>query len=263
MPSIEPADKATQGRLSWNKRHTRELFRRYHEDGDELARDELVSSYLKLVRFLASKFRNRGEPIDDLVQVGTIGLIKAIDRFDVERNVEFTTYATPTIVGEIKRHFRDKGWAIRIPRRLQELYFKVNRAIETLTQDLQRSPTIAEIAAHLEVTTESVLEAMETSEAYTFMSLDGEKGPEGGASFSILEYIGEDDALMKLVEDRDVLSSALKKLDPSEQGVLYWRFYRGMTQSEIAAKMGLSQMQVSRILRRSLRILRENIMKEG
>jgi len=177
MPSIEPADKATQGRLSWNKRHTRELFRRYREDGDELARDELVSSYLKLVRFLASKFRNRGEPIDDLVQVGTIGLIKAIDRFDLERNVEFTTYATPTIVGEIKRHFRDKGWAIRIPRRLQELYFKVNRAIETLTQDLQRSPTIAEIAGHLEVTTESVLEAMETSEAYTFMSLDGEKGP--------------------------------------------------------------------------------------
>lgn len=263
MPSIEPADKATQGRLSWNKRHTRELFRRYREDGDELARDELVSSYLKLVRFLASKFRNRGEPIDDLVQVGTIGLIKAIDRFDLERNVEFTTYATPTIVGEIKRHFRDKGWAIRIPRRLQELYFKVNRAIETLTQDLQRSPTIAEIAGHLEVTTESVLEAMETSEAYTFMSLDGEKGPEGAANFSILEYIGEDDSLMKLVEDRDVLSSALKKLDASEQAVLYWRFYRGMTQSEIATKMGLSQMQVSRILRRSLRILRENIVKEG
>ncbi|MDR3686997.1 MAG: sigma-70 family RNA polymerase sigma factor, partial [Coriobacteriia bacterium] len=132
-------------KLSWDKAYTRELFRRYRLNADEAARDELITMYLNLVKYLASRFRNRGEPIDDLVQVGTIGLIKAIDRFDIERQVEFTTYATPTIVGELKRYFRDKGWAIKVPRRLQELSFKVNQAVDALTQKLQRSPTIAEI----------------------------------------------------------------------------------------------------------------------
>ena len=135
--------------------------------------------YLNLVKYLASRFRNRGEPIDDLVQVGTIGLIKAIDRFDIERQVEFTTYATPTIVGELKRYFRDKGWAIKVPRRLQELSFKVNQAVDALTQRYQRSPTIAEIGEYLGVTSEEVLEAMETSEAYNFVSLETDRGGDG------------------------------------------------------------------------------------
>lgn len=249
-------------RLSWDKAYTRELFRRYRLEGDEDARDELITMYLNLVKYLASRFRNRGEPIDDLVQVGTIGLIKAIDRFDIERRVEFTTYATPTIVGELKRHFRDKGWAIKVPRRLQELSFKVNQAVDALTEKNQRSPAIPEIAEHLGVSSEDVLEAMETSEAYNFVSLESDRGGDGADTFNILEYIGKDDALMAVVEDRTTLARALKKLTPQEQRVLYLRFFKGLTQTEIARELEISQMQVSRLLRRTLRILRENVVRD-
>jgi len=230
--------------------------------GDQAARDELAEMYLNLVKYLASRFRNRGEPVDDLVQVGTIGLIKAIDRFDIERQVEFTTYATPTIVGELKRYFRDKGWAIKVPRRLQELSFKVNQAVDALTQRNQRSPSIEEIASYLGVTTEDVLEAMETSEAYNFVSLESDRGSDGSDTFSILEYIGKDDALMAVVDDRTTLSFALKQLAPQEQRVLYLRFFEGLTQTEIAHQLEISQMQVSRLLRRTLRTLREHVVKE-
>lgn len=249
-------------KLSWDKVYTRELFRRYRLEGDEAARDELITMYLNLVKYLASRFRNRGEPVDDLVQVGTIGLIKAIDRFDIERQVEFTTYATPTIVGELKRYFRDKGWAIKVPRRLQELSFKVNQAVDALTQRNQRSPSIEEIARYLGVTTEDVLEAMETSEAYNFVSLESDRGSDGSDTFSILEYIGKDDALMAVVDDRTTLSFALKQLTPQEQRVLYLRFFEGLTQTEIAHQLEISQMQVSRLLRRTLRTLREHVVKE-
>lgn len=255
-------DKTNSRRLSWDKAHTRELFRRYRLEDDEAARDELITMYLNLVKYLASRFRNRGEPIDDLIQVGTIGLIKAIDRFDIERQVEFTTYATPTIVGELKRYFRDKGWAIKVPRRLQELSFRVNQAVDALTQKLQRSPSIPEIADYLGVSSEEVLEAMETSEAYNFVSLETDRGGEGSDSFSILDYIGSDDALMAVVDDRATLGGALKKLTPQEQRVLYLRFFEGLTQTEIAQQLEISQMQVSRLLRRTLRVLRENIVKE-
>ncbi len=249
-------------KLSWDKAHTRELFRRYRLEGDEDARDELITMYLNLVKYLASRFRNRGEPIDDLIQVGTIGLIKAIDRFDIDRQVEFTTYATPTIVGELKRYFRDKGWAIKVPRRLQELSFKVNQAVDALTQKNQRSPTVGEIAEYLGVTNEDVLEAMETSEAYNFVSLESDRGSDSSDTFSILEYIGKDDALMAVVDDRTTLSFALKQLSPQEQRVLYLRFFEGLTQTEIACQLEISQMQVSRLLRRTLRILRENVARD-
>jgi RNA polymerase sigma-B factor len=219
--------------------------------------------YLNLVKYLASRFRNRGEPIDDLVQVGTIGLIKAIDRFDVGRAVEFTTYATPTIVGELKRYFRDKGWAIKVPRRLQELSFKVNQAVDALTQRLQRSPLVPEIAEYLGVTPDEVLEALETSEAYNFVSLESDRGSDGAETFSILEYIGKDDQLMAIVDDRATLATALKFLTAQEQRVLYLRFFQGLTQTEIAKQMEISQMQVSRLLRRTLRVLRENLVPEG
>jgi RNA polymerase sigma-B factor len=248
--------------LTWDKPHTKALFRRYRLNGDEDARDELITMYLNLVKYLASRFRNRGEPIDDLIQVGTIGLIKAIDRFDIERQVEFTTYATPTIVGELKRYFRDKGWAIKVPRRLQELSFKVNQAVDALTQKLQRSPAIDEIAQYLEVTTEEVLEAMETSEAYNFVSLENDRSGDGSESFSILEYVGKDDVLMLAVDDRTTLQTAFKELSPQEQRVMYLRFFRGLTQTEIARQLDISQMQVSRLLRRTLRILRENIVRD-
>lgn len=262
MPTSRRTRKTTR-KLVWDKQLTRELFVRYRADGDEAARDELVEMYLNLVKYLASRFRNRGEPIDDLIQVGTIGLIKAIDRFDVERAVEFTTYATPTIVGELKRYFRDKGWAIKVPRRLQELSFKVNQAIDALTQRCQRTPTVPEIAAYLEVTPDDVLEALETSEAYNFVSLETDRNSDGSDSFSILEYIGKDDQLMAVVDDRTTLSAALKELTPMEQQVLYLRFFQGMTQTEIARHLGISQMQVSRLLRRTLRVMRENLVPEG
>lgn len=262
MPTARRSDKSNPRRLTWDKAHTRELFVRYRLDGNEEARDELITMYLNLVKYLASRFRNRGEPIDDLVQVGTIGLIKAIDRFDIERQVEFTTYATPTIVGELKRYFRDKGWAIKVPRRLQELSFRVNQAVDALTQRLQRSPSIPEIAEYLGVSSEEVLEAMETSEAYNFVSLETDRGGDGSDSFSILDYIGKDDVLMSVVDDRETLGRALKKLTAQEQRVLYLRFFEGLTQTEIAGQLEISQMQVSRLLRRTLRILRENIVRE-
>lgn len=249
-------------KLSWDKAHTRELFRRYRVEDDQTARDELVEMYLNLVKYLASRFRNRGEPIDDLIQVGTIGLIKAIDRFDVGREVEFTTYATPTIVGELKRHFRDKGWAIKVPRRLQELSFRVNQAVDALTQSQQRSPTVPEVAEYLGVSTEEVLEALETSEAYNFVSLESDRNADGSEGFSILDYIGEDDTLMAVVDDRATLSAVVKLLSPPEQQVLYLRFFQGLTQTEIARQMHISQMQVSRLLRRTLRILRESLVRE-
>jgi RNA polymerase sigma-B factor len=264
MPLPPPSRRRKASRkLVWDKVLTRELFVRYHESGDEEARDELVEMYLNLVKYLASRFRNRGEPIDDLVQVGTIGLIKAIDRFDVGRAVEFTTYATPTIVGELKRYFRDKGWAIKVPRRLQELSFKVNQAIDALTQRCQRSPTVPEIAEYLGVTPDDVLEALETSEAYNFVSLESDRGSDGAETFSILDYIGKDDQLMSVVEDRTTLAAALKFLTAQEQKVLYLRFFEGLTQTEIAKQMEISQMQVSRLLRRTLRVLRENLVPEG
>ena len=249
-------------RLVWDKKRTRELFLHYREFQDEESRDELITMYLNLVKYLASRFRNRGEPIDDLIQVGTIGLIKAIDRFDTDREVEFTTYATPTIVGELKRYFRDKGWAIKVPRRLQELSFRVNQAVDQLTQKIQRSPTILEIAEYLGVTTEEVLEAMETSEAYNFVSLETDRNSDGSDSFSILEYIGKDDQVMAIVDDRTTLAKALKFLTPQEQRVLYLRFFQGLTQTEIATKLEISQMQVSRLLRKTLRVLRENLVSE-
>lgn len=254
--------KRQERRLVWDKTRTRELFVHYREHGDEESRDELITMYLNLVKYLASRFRNRGEPIDDLIQVGTIGLIKAIDRFDIDREVEFTTYATPTIVGELKRYFRDKGWAIKVPRRLQELSFRVNQAVDALTQQLQRSPTIIEIAAYLHVTAEDVLAALETSEAYNFVSLESDRNVDGSDSFSILEYIGEDDQLMALVDDRTTLAEALKFLVPQEQRVLYLRFFEGLTQTEIATTLGISQMQVSRLLRKTLKVLREHIVIE-
>lgn len=248
--------------LSWDKRHTHELFVRYRLDGDKASRDELVAMYLSLVRYLASKFRNRGEALDDLVQVGTIGLIKAIDRFELDRHLEFTTYATPTILGEIKRHFRDKGWAVKVPRRMQELSAKVNKALEALTTQLERSPTIPEIAAYLEVSPDEVLQAMDASEAYSTTSYDqaDTSGAEGDF-FSVLERVGESDKDIYAIEDREVLAAALGELDPQAREIIRLRFFEEQTQTHIAIELGISQMQVSRILRRSLESLRDSLEK--
>ena len=257
------ARRASSGREAWDKDRTRELFRRFKQEGDADARDQLIVSHLNLVRFLASKFKNRGESLEDLIQVGTIGLIKAIDRFDPERGLEFTTYATPTIMGEIKRHFRDKGWSVRVPRRLQELSAKVNQATDELTNQLQRSPSVAEIAEHLGSTVDEVLEAMESSSAYSSVPLEGGGSGEDDEAPSVIDHYATEDPDLAASDDRIVLEQAIADFSPREQEVVKMRFEEGLTQVEIAERLGISQVQVSRLLRRTLRRIQDKIDPEG
>jgi RNA polymerase sigma-B factor len=222
------------------------------------ARGELVELHLPLVEHCARRFLNRGEPFEDLVQVGTIGLIKAVDRFDLERGVEFSTYATPTILGEIKRHFRDRGWAIRVPRRLQELRMSIASATSDLSQRLGRSPTPREVAERLGVGIEDVLEGIESANAYATLSLDaGDNGEDGLGS--MLETMGALDDALDHVEIRESIRPLIESLPPREKQILLLRFFRQMTQSQIAAEVGISQMHVSRLLTRTLAQLRESI----
>jgi len=222
-------------------------------------RHQLVEMHLPLVEYLARRFRNRGEPLDDLVQVATIGLIKSVDRFDTERGVEFSTYATPTIVGEIKRHFRDKGWAIRVPRRLQELKLSLAKATSELSQKQGRSPTVAELAAHLQMTDEEVLEGLESANAYSTISLEA---PDGGDDDSpaVADTLGIEDESLEGVEYRESLKPLLEQLPLREKKILMLRFFGNMTQSQIAAELGISQMHVSRLLARTLAQLRTGLM---
>ena len=235
------------------------LLRRYRLHGDIAARQKLITMYLPLVRSLARRYASRGEQFDDLVQVGAIGLIKAIDRFDLERGVELTTYATPNIVGEIKRYFRDKGWSVRVPRGLQELNIRINKLIDELVVKLQRSPTINEIAEAAGVTPADVLEALETSQAYNSVSLQSSPGSESDDEGGLIDYLGEDEEAYDVMEDRTTLAPGFAKLDKRERYILHLRFFEGLTQSQIAARVGISQMHVSRLIRRSLEKLREEI----
>lgn len=253
----------TSGKSAWDKEKTRELFRRFKEEGDMDAREKLVMSHLNLVRFIANKFKNRGEPIDDLIQVGYLGLLKAIDRFDPSRGLEFTTFATPTIMGEIKRHFRDKGWSVRVPRRLQELSAKVNQATDTLTSQLQRSPTIADIADYLDATVDEVLEAMESSSAYSSVSLEAPSGADDDDTPSVIDRYATEDSDLAFTDDRIIIEEALASFSPRERDVIEMRFLKGMTQIEIAEKLGISQVQVSRLLRRTLKKIQDKIDPEG
>jgi RNA polymerase sigma-B factor len=223
------------------------------------AREGLVRLHLPLVEHCARRFRNRGEPLEDLVQVGTIGLIKAIDRFDLDRGVEFSTYATPTIIGEIKRHFRDRGWAIRVPRRLQELRMQIGAATAELTQSLGRSPTPRELAEALDCSVEDIVEAIESGNAYSTLSLDvaDEGGDEGGSS--MLDLIGIDDEGLEHIEIRESIKPLLEALPTREKRILLLRFFKNRTQSEIAEEIGVSQMHVSRLLSRTLDQLRASL----
>ncbi|MGH9166031.1 MAG: SigB/SigF/SigG family RNA polymerase sigma factor, partial [Acidimicrobiales bacterium] len=204
-------------------------------------RDELIEAHLGLAEYLARRFSNRGEPLDDLVQVASVGLLKAVDRFDPERGIEFSTYATHTIVGELKRHFRDKGWAVRAPRRLQELYLHLGKVISTLSQELGRSPTIQEMATETQVSVEEVVEALEAGQAYRFASIDAPSpGDDDGDSLGA--RLGGDDPRMVDAEHRVALSPLISLLPQREQMILHLRFFEGLTQSEIAARLGISQM---------------------
>ena len=235
------------------------LLRRYHEDGDLQAREQLIEQYMSLVRSLARRYSYRGEQLEDLVQIGAIGLIKAIDRFDLDRGVELTTYATPNIIGEIKRHFRDKGWSVRVPRGLQELNVQLSRLVEQLTVQLSRSPTIPELAKAAGVEEEEVLEALESGRAYT--SLSPSVGGGGGDDDDLdpLESLGTEEHQYEVSEDRAVLAPGFKALDERERKILQLRFFEGLTQSQIAQQVGISQMHVSRLIRRSLEKIRETI----
>jgi RNA polymerase sigma-B factor len=238
------------------------LLRRYHEQGDLQAREQLIEQYMSLVRSLARRYAYRGEQFDDLVQIGAIGLIKAIDRFDVNRGVELTTYATPNIIGEIKRHFRDRSWAVRVPRGLQELNVQLSKLIEQLTVQLARSPTIPELAQAAGVEEEAVLEALESGRAYSSLSLSQGSGHEEGDEIDPLESLGEIEHEYEVSEDRAVLAPGFRALEPRERTILHLRFFEGLTQSQIAQQVGISQMHVSRLIRRALEKIREEIAAE-
>jgi RNA polymerase sigma-B factor len=246
----------------------RALHRRYRETTDpaekERIREQLVNAYHDFVYFLARKFQNRGEPLDDIVQVGYLGLIKAIERFDPDLGFEFTTFATLTVAGEIKRHFRDKGTAIRFPRRLQELHQSVVRVNEQMKNELGREPTVAELAERLGVTPDNVTEAIEIGPAYVPLSLDQPIGSSDGQdSRAVSDQIGSPDPELDRVEMRDVLDRAMEHLTPRERSIMAMRFYEQMSQSEIARRLGISQMHVSRLQRAALEQLRKYVPQEA
>jgi RNA polymerase sigma-B factor len=276
MPEITdtPADgsapeppEVPPGRFEASKRRSTELFLDLTADGASqasrtAARDDLVHLHLPLVEHCARRFRNRGEPFEDLVQVGTIGLLKSIDRFDSERGVEFSTYATPTIIGEIKRYFRDKGWAIRVPRRLQELRMQIGAATAELTQSLGRSPTPRELAGAIGCSVEEIIEGIESSHAYSTLSLDAtDDGDDMGGS--MLDAIGVEDENLEHVEIRESLKPLLDALEPREKKILLLRFFKNKTQTEIAEEIGVSQMHVSRLLSRTLEQLRSSLEQQS
>ncbi|WP_300680343.1 SigB/SigF/SigG family RNA polymerase sigma factor [Nocardioides sp.] len=220
------------------------------------AREDLVALHTPLAEHLARRFQHRGEPYEDLVQVGLIALIKAIDRFEPERGLEFSTYATPTVVGELKRHLRDKGWAIRVPRRLQELRLRITQESGELTQQLGRSPTASELAASIGCTVEEIVEGLESGNAWATVSLDAvaeEDGPD------VLAHLGSDDEGLALIDVRESLRPLLADLPDRERRILLLRFFRNLTQSQIANEIGVSQMHVSRLLNRTLEQLRASL----
>ena len=244
------------------EKRDRELLRRYHQRGDLAAREQLIETYMSLVRSLARRYSHRGEQLEDLVQIGAIGLIKAIDRFDVNRGVELTTYATPNIIGEIKRHFRDRGWAVRVPRGLQELNVQLSRLLERLTVQLGRSPTISELAEAASVDEEEVLEALESGRAYRSLSLSSPGGGSDEDEVDLLETVGVEEHAYEVSEDRAILAPGFRVLDDRERQILRLRFFDGLTQSQIAQQIGISQIHVSRLIRRSLEKIRQEIVAD-
>jgi len=234
------------------------LFLEYKATRDRTIRDRLVLMHENLVRFLAAKFANRGEPLEDLVQVGTIGLINAIDRFEPDRGTKFSTYATPTIVGEIKRHFRDRAWNLKVPRWLQELNLQVMKANEQLAQQLGRSPTIAEIAAHVGASEAETLDAMELGNAYETVSLDTKLSFEGEtAPLTLNDSIGVADATLQNIDEYDDLKEAVECLDNREKMIIYLRFFHDLSQTEVAQRLNISQMHVSRLQHKALKRLKD------
>jgi RNA polymerase sigma-B factor len=235
----------------------RRLLQAYKQDGDLAAREQLIADLMPLVRSLALRYTGRGESLEDLVQVGSIGLINAVDRFDPERGVELTTYAVPTILGEIQRHFRDKAWAVHVPRSVKELRVRLARILDSLGAELGRSPTIEELAKAAGAEEEEVIEALESDQAYTARSLSAPVDEESGGS--LLELVGDAEGGYPQVEEGALVEAGLEALDPRERRIVELRFFNGLTQSQIAAEIGISQMHVSRLLRAALQTMRGRI----
>jgi RNA polymerase sigma-B factor len=225
-------------------------FVEYRRSGDRELRNEIVQDYLRLAEFLARRFSNRGEPVDDLRQVALVGLIKAVERFDPDRGLQFSSFATPTITGELKRHFRDRGWAVRVPRRIQELHLQLDRTTSALTQELGRPPTTAEIAKRAGVLEEDILESMEAGSLYRLASIDGR--PDEASGSGVAARLGMEDPQFGAFENQVEVERLLDLLPEREQRIVYLRFFEGLTQSEIAEQVGVSQMHVSRLLMKSL-----------
>jgi RNA polymerase sigma-B factor len=239
--------------MTTSNEETLERFFEYRRTKDRRLRDELIQDHLGLALALARRFAGRGESVEDLEQIATLGLLKAVERFEPERGLAFSTFATPTIAGEIKRHFRDRSWSVRVPRALQELGLRLTATVGELTNELGRSPTLQEIAEQLEVDQEAVLEAMEANRAYATHSLDAQLP---GEDRSLGDTLGGDEPGMDNVERQIVVEDLLDTLPEREQAILRLRFFDGLTQTEIAARVGISQMHVSRLLARSLETLR-------
>ena len=237
----------------------RALLRAYRLHGDLAARDRLIEDMIPLARSLARRYAGRGEQIDDLEQVASVGLIKAIDRFDLEREVELMTYVFPTVVGELKRHFRDRAWSVTVPRRLKELHYRLSRLLEELTASLGRSPTIAELAAETGVQEEEVIEALEVGRAYASRSLTSSLDSDDGGEVELIDLLEDEERGYEDAENRQLLSSGLRRLDERERRILHLRFAEGLTQSQIAVEVGLSQMHVSRLIGRALERLSEEL----
>jgi RNA polymerase sigma-B factor len=238
------------------------LWKRFVEDRDPATREELVRRYLPFARNLTLRYRSASESFDDLLQVASLGLVNAVDRFDPDRGIPFAAFASPTILGELKRHFRDRAWTVRVPRGLHDRMSAVDKAIGELTKSLQRSPSVAEIAERLELEPTDVLEVLEANQNRRPLSLDRPTGGDGDET-PASDWIGSEDAGFELAEDKIALDAALPKLDERERLVLRLRFVEDMTQSQIAEQIGHSQMHVSRILRRTLERIREQVNDEG
>ena len=235
------------------------LLERFAATRDVAAREALIERFMPLARRLAARYRGGREPFEDLVQVASIGLVKAIDRFDPERGVGFASYAAPTILGELRRHFRDRGWAVHVPRDLKERIAMVDRAAADLSGDIGHAPSVNEIAEHLRLSAEEVLDAMEASQAHHAISLDAPQHGEDSEFSPIADRLGGDDPSFNTVEYGAAIESVMRSLSERDRMVLHLRFVEDLTQSQIAERIGVSQMHVSRILRATLAKLRAEV----
>lgn len=257
MQSTMPRSRSGGGAMRTKALDSAELFRRWCRHRDRSARDELVERFLPLARKLAHRYRGAHEPYDDLLQVASLGLVKAIDRFDLERGTAFSSFAVPTILGELKRYFRDLGWSVHVPRGAQERALKVEEAQQKLSAKHGHPPTVPELAGYLELSIEDVLEALETAGAHHSVSLDAPQTDDEGSASTLASSFGEEDGRFERIEEGLTIATAARQLPVHERRVLHLRFVEDLTQTQIADRIGVSQMQVSRILRHALGRLNE------